>query len=1089
MSKMTTKEKIHETIVRIPAFSLNQKRVGKNIVHHIIETPQRIKVTLHKYKSKSYLSRTEKGQEKLIFMPRSPFTKDGDKRHALRIKSKLKDIKELNEWTELQWLFHPLMNSKLKPKSIVDSWKGAFSFVEENIADGVLGLREPQIGALHAIAAHWSVSQAPATVVMPTGTGKTETMLSTMIYHKCDKILLLVPSDALRNQLFWKFATLGELQRIGVVNKNALRPRVGLITRAIKTSKQAEELVEHSNVLITTPSVLNFCSDEICTKIADLCDFLFVDEAHHLGAPTWKRIHDLFKSKSILQFTATPFRNDRKRIDGEIIYNYPLSRARVKGYFQKIKLIGLEEYDEQKYDTTIARRAVSALDLDLKNNFDHLLMARAKSIASAKEIFDIYKRIAIKHAPILIHSKTPDKEKNLLIDKIANRKTRIIVCVDMLGEGFDLPNLKIAALHDVHKSLAVTLQFIGRFTRMSKKVGEAKVVVNIADIDVKDCVENLYSQDADWNALLEQKSESTISKEISLQEVIKSFQGDLDKHISLWNLRPSFSTVVYQTKCQKWLPRKFVERIPQNFKKWTAISAKENLLACVLANQQDVKWGRYKDIKNSVFNLFIMFWSQKHNLLFVHGSDYEAINMSEIVKNVAGDGARVIAGPLVFRVYANVERAMVANLGAAKTGTIRYTMYFGPDVVAGLSDIEKAQSELSNLFGWGYENGNKISFGCSKKKGKIWSRGGSPIIDWKDWCLKLAAKLRSDKINEIELIKGFLRPEEIFSRVSSVPLSIEWGEAVTRDDEERISIYFGKKEFKLYEVSISIIEFKDAGPIKFQIASDTHKTTYELLFHSKEEGKSGYEYVKKSGPDVFVQIGGREKIPFFNHMEKDPVIVTYVDGSFSYNNFYIKAECKALYDKNRFETRKWKNVNITVESQGKQRKRNSIQYFLAEEMKKDFEILINDDGSGEAADLICLRKESEDTILMRLVHCKYAIGGVVGGSIDNLYDVCGQAQKSIKWKHSGFGYLEEHIRKRESKWREDKASRFIKGSIGDLIKLRKMSKFYKLAIEVFIAQPGLSKSKATDDILRLIGATELYLKKTTDAPLKVICSA
>ena len=36
------------------------------------------------------------------------------------------------------------------------------------------GLRLPQIGAIHAIHAHWSVSHEPATIVMPTGTGKTE---------------------------------------------------------------------------------------------------------------------------------------------------------------------------------------------------------------------------------------------------------------------------------------------------------------------------------------------------------------------------------------------------------------------------------------------------------------------------------------------------------------------------------------------------------------------------------------------------------------------------------------------------------------------------------------------------------------------------------------------------------------------------------------------------------------------------------------------------------------------------------------------------------------------------------------------------
>ena len=38
----------------------------------------------------------------------------------------------------------------------------------------------------------------------------------------------------------------------------------------------------------------------------------------------------------------------------------------------------------------------------------------------------------------------------------------------MLGEGFDLPELKIAAFHDVKKSLPITLQFAGRFTRTSR---------------------------------------------------------------------------------------------------------------------------------------------------------------------------------------------------------------------------------------------------------------------------------------------------------------------------------------------------------------------------------------------------------------------------------------------------------------------------------------------------------------------------------------------------------------------------------------------------------------------------------------------
>jgi hypothetical protein len=55
-----------------------------------------------------------------------------------------------------------------------------------------------------------------------------------------------------------------------------------------------------------------------------------------------------------------------------------------------------------------------------------------------------------------------------------------VICVDMLGEGFDLPELKIAAFHDIRKSLAVTLQLAGRFTRFRPDLGEATFIANIA---------------------------------------------------------------------------------------------------------------------------------------------------------------------------------------------------------------------------------------------------------------------------------------------------------------------------------------------------------------------------------------------------------------------------------------------------------------------------------------------------------------------------------------------------------------------------------------------------------------------------------
>lgn len=117
--------------------------------------------------------------------------------------------------------------------------------------------------------------------------------------------------------------------------------------------------------------------------------------------------------------------------------------------------------------------------------------------------------------------------------------SRIVVCVDMLGEGFDLPNLKVAALHDTHKSLAITLQFIGRFTRKGAwgQIGEATVVANIADPTTELKLANLYAEGADWDLLIRRLSEDRIASELRQQEVIFGLKeaGDLASQLSLWN--------------------------------------------------------------------------------------------------------------------------------------------------------------------------------------------------------------------------------------------------------------------------------------------------------------------------------------------------------------------------------------------------------------------------------------------------------------------------------------------------------------------------------------------------------------------------
>lgn len=76
-----------------------------------------------------------------------------------------------------------------------------------------------------------------------------------------------------------------------------------------------------------------------------------------------------------------------------------------------------------------------------------------------------------------IDSSMSNRQVKQYIQQLKDGKLDGIICVDMLGEGFDFPNLKIAAIHVPHKSLASTLQFIGRFARTNATdIGEAKFI-------------------------------------------------------------------------------------------------------------------------------------------------------------------------------------------------------------------------------------------------------------------------------------------------------------------------------------------------------------------------------------------------------------------------------------------------------------------------------------------------------------------------------------------------------------------------------------------------------------------------------------
>ena len=340
---------------------------------------------------------------------------------------------------------------KLTSDEIADSWQGQFLFKKETCSSK--GLRSPQIGALHALLAHVEDGNESAIIVMPTGTGKTETMLAFLVANVCKKVFVIVPSDALRSQTCRKFKKLGLLKDLGVVPYDIKMPIVSMIKNALD-DLEWKKIIDESNVIITTMASAEKISPQIRSYLIEKISFLFVDEAHHSKAQTWDAFIKVFPPKNVVMFTATPFRNDGQKLSGKVIFNFSLRKAQEQGYYQKINNYQITKYSEEEADKAIAAKAVSVLESDLAQGFDHIIMARCKSKTRAEQVYKVYKHYD-KYSPVVVYSGMPGAYA--ILKAIKEKKHRIIICVNMLGEGYDLPQLKIAAIHDERQSLAVTL--------------------------------------------------------------------------------------------------------------------------------------------------------------------------------------------------------------------------------------------------------------------------------------------------------------------------------------------------------------------------------------------------------------------------------------------------------------------------------------------------------------------------------------------------------------------------------------------------------------------------------------------------------
>ena len=337
------------------------------------------------------------------------------------------------------------------------------------------------------------------------------------------------------------------------------------------------------------------------------------------------------------------------------------------------------------------------------------------------------------------------------------------------------------------------------------------------------------------------------------------------------------------------------------------------------------------------------------------------------------------------------------------------------------------------------------------------------------------------------------RNESVKQVIDRIPdeevLVVEWPAELLGIPEERVAFASGGIEWPLYLVDIDYCG-KEGSSVRFLLRTD--EAPELATFTLTVGGEHGFQVRQTGRNDLRIKVGNRD-YDASEYFSSYPPLVRFVNLSELDGNLLIKPQDPRdlRLDSSQFEAWDWQGVDLTVESlwrNGRVR-RDSIQWKVAEQfIRGGFEVVFDDDGAGEAADLVCLKKEP-DRIRLVLAHCKFSGGQAPGERVNDVVEVCSQAVRSAKWKWR-FKDLGQHINSRNQRLMTDaRPARFIVGSSVAVNNILKASRFNRIDAEILVVQPGLSLANRTADQDMVIAAAATYLKETIGCDLRIICSA
>jgi DNA repair protein RadD len=316
-------------------------------------------------------------------------------------------------------------------------------------------LRPYQHSVIHAL---WAARGMKKLLVAPTGAGKTEIACG-IIQDLADQTVLFL---AHRRELI--FSARDKLARWGI-------PAGVILAGEVSDPAQRVQIASIQTLWSRQKRDAGWLPS---------ADVVFVDEAHHSPATTYRKLIEHYKESCIVGLTATPSRADGRGLGG--IFDSMVECPQVpdlidRGYLVKTKVyapttpdlkgvkVRMGDYHEGQL---AARMDTPKLVGDIISHW-HRLAGRKKTVVFAssvghsihlKEEF-VKSGVRAEH----IDGKTDSVERDRILKRLSDGDLELITNCMVLTEGWDQPDVGCLVLARPTKSMGLYRQMVGRAIR------------------------------------------------------------------------------------------------------------------------------------------------------------------------------------------------------------------------------------------------------------------------------------------------------------------------------------------------------------------------------------------------------------------------------------------------------------------------------------------------------------------------------------------------------------------------------------------------------------------------------------------------